>query len=44
MTLEDLQKQLDGLPSQDPNFQVGFLMAQVVLLMNQVEEMKNEEA
>ena len=36
MTLEDLQKQLDGLPSQDPNFQVGFLMAQVVLLMNKL--------
>tara|TARA_Y100001951_G_C11105031_1_gene164221 strand:- start:88 stop:222 length:135 start_codon:yes stop_codon:yes gene_type:complete len=44
MTLEELQAELDKLPSQDPDFQVGFLMAQVVLLMNQIEEMKNEEA
>ena len=44
MTLEELQAELDKLPSQDPHYQIGFLMAQVVLLMNQVEEMKNEEA
>ena len=43
MTLEELQAELDKLPSQDPDFQVGFLMAQVVWLLNQIEEMNREK-
>jgi len=43
MTLEELQAELDELPSQDPHFLVGFLMAQVVWLMNELEEKYDEE-
>jgi hypothetical protein len=43
LTLEELQAELDALPCQDADFQVGFLMAQVVWLVNQIEEMKNEK-
>jgi hypothetical protein len=45
MTLEELQTELDKLPSQDPHYQVGYLMKQVVLLMNQliIEEMNREK-
>jgi len=35
LTLEELQAELDKLPSQDPHYQIGFLMRRVVLLMNQ---------
>jgi hypothetical protein len=45
LTLEELQAELDKLPSQDPHYQIGFLMRRVVLLMNQliIEEMNREE-
>ena len=43
MTLEELQAQLDELPSQDPQFLIGFLMTQIIWLINQIEEKNNEE-
>ena len=38
MTYEELQKEIDALPSQDPEFIIGWLMAQVVRLSNEREE------
>ncbi len=40
MILEELQKELDNLPSQDPQFIIGWLMAQVIYL----KEKENEKA
>mgnify|MGYP003626407842 FL=1 len=40
MTLEELQEELDSLPSQDPQFLIGWLMAQVIYL----KEKENEKA
>ena len=40
MILEKLQKELDNLPSQDPQFIIGWLMAQVIYL----KEKENEKA
>ena len=39
-TLEELQEELDSLPSQDPQFLIGWLMAQVIYL----KEKENEKA
>ena len=40
MILEELQKELENLPSQDPQFIIGWLMAQVIYL----KEKENEKA
>ena len=40
MTLEELQEEVDSLPSQDPQFLIGWLMAQVIYL----KEKENEKA
>lgn len=40
MTLEELQEELDSLPNQDPQFLIGWLMAQVIYL----KEKENEKA
>lgn len=40
VTLEELQEELDSLPSQDPQFLIGWLMAQVIYL----KEKENEKA
>jgi hypothetical protein len=38
MTYEELQKEIDALPSQDPEFIIGWLMSQVIRLINEREE------
>ncbi len=43
MTLEELQMEMDKLPCQDPEFMIGWLMSQVVCLINEREDNKNEE-
>ncbi len=43
MTLIELQKELDQLPSQHPEFLIGWLMSQVVDLTNLIEEMSHEK-
>ena len=43
MTLEELQKEMDKLPSEDPNFLVGWLMAQVIHLSKELEEVNEKE-
>tara|TARA_R100001086_G_C11732505_1_gene230132 strand:+ start:97 stop:231 length:135 start_codon:yes stop_codon:yes gene_type:complete len=43
MTLEELQAELNELPSQDSDYLVGFLMEQLVWAINELEEKSNEE-
>ncbi len=38
MTLEELQSEMDKLPSQNPEFLIGWLMSQVVQLMKDKED------
>lgn len=38
MTLEELQSEMDKLPSQHPEFLIGWLMSQVVQLMKDKED------
>ena len=38
MTLEELQKEIDSLPRQDSKFVIGWLMSQVLDLVNLIEE------
>ena len=38
MTYEELQREIDALPSQHPEFIIGWLMSQVVSLINEREE------
>jgi hypothetical protein len=44
MTLQELEEAMEQLPNQDPQFLIGWLMSQVVWLMNVIEEKENEEA
>ena len=43
MTLEELQKEIDNLPRQDSKFVIGWLMYQVLDLVNLIEEKGYEE-
>ena len=43
MSLIEMQKELDQLPSQHPEFLIGWLMSQVVDLTNLIEEMSHEK-
>ena len=43
MTLIELKKELDQLPSQHHEFLIGWLMSQVVDLTNLIEEMSHEK-
>ena len=43
MTLEELQKEIDNLPRQDSKFVIGWLMSQVLDLVNLIEEKGYEE-
>ena len=43
MTLKELQKEMNELPCQDPEFMIGWLMSQVIYLINEREDNKNEE-
>ena len=43
MTLEELQAEMDELPSQHPEFLIGWLMSQVVHLINNQQDKDNEE-
>jgi len=38
LTLEELQPEMDKLPSQHPEFLIGWLMSQVVQLMKDKED------
>ena len=38
MTLEELKREMDKLPSQHPEFLIGWLMSQVVQLMKDKED------
>jgi hypothetical protein len=38
MTYSELQEEIDALPSQHPEFIIGWLMSQVVRLINEQEE------
>ena len=43
MTLQELQMEMNELPCQDQEFLIGWLMSQVVCLINEREDNKNEE-
>ena len=43
MTVEELQAEMDTLPSQHPEFLIGWLMSQVIYLINKEEDIKDEE-
>jgi len=43
LTLEELQKEIDSLPRQDSKFVIGWLMSQVLDLVNLIEEKGYEE-
>ena len=43
MTFEELQAEMDALPSQRPEFLIGWLMSQVIYLINKEEDIKDEE-
>ena len=43
MTFEELQIEVDKLPNQNPDFLIGWLMSQVVWLINEIERKNNEE-
>ena len=43
MTLEELQAEMDALPSQHPQFLIGWLMSQVIYLINKEEVKKDED-
>ena len=43
MTLEELQAEMDALPSQHPEFLIGWLMYQVIYLINKEEVKKDED-
>jgi hypothetical protein len=43
VTLEELQAEMDALPSQHPEFLIGWLMSQVIYLINKEEDIKDEE-
>ena len=43
MTVEELQAEMDTLPSQHSEFLIGWLMSQVVDLTNLIEEMSHEK-
>ena len=40
MTLEELQMEMNELPCQDPEFMIGWLMSQVIYLINEREDNK----
>ena len=43
MTLEELQAEMDALPSQHPEFLIGWLMSQIIYLINKEEVKKDED-
>jgi len=43
VTLEELQAEMDALPSQHPEFLIGWLMSQVIYLINKEEVKKDED-
>tara|TARA_Y100001951_G_scaffold44709_1_gene35339 strand:- start:477 stop:632 length:156 start_codon:yes stop_codon:yes gene_type:complete len=43
LTLEELQAEMDRLPSQHPEFLIGWLMSQVVHLVNKEKVKEDEE-
>ena len=43
MTLEELQAEMDELPSQHPEFLIGWLMSQVIHLVNKEKVKEDEE-
>ena len=38
MTLEEINKQIEELPSDDPEFIIGWLIAQLVYVMEELEK------
>ena len=44
MTLEELQAEMDRLPSKHPEFLIGWLMSQIVHLTNNQKDKEDEEA
>jgi len=43
MTVEELQAEMDTLPSQHPEFLIGWLMSQIIYLKNKEEVKKDED-
>jgi len=43
LTFEELQIEVDKLPNQNPEFLIGWLMSQVVHLINNQQDKDNEE-
>ena len=43
MTLEELKIEMDKLPSQHPEFLIGWLMSQIVHLMSEQKDKEDEE-
>tara|TARA_R100001086_G_scaffold104016_2_gene52201 strand:- start:199 stop:336 length:138 start_codon:yes stop_codon:yes gene_type:complete len=43
LTSEELQVEMDKLPNQSPDFLIGWLMSQVVWLINEIERKNYEE-